>query len=427
MIIIIPLLTFLAIGRPKAQLCEPSSKPTPHLGGHIGPEFTNLWNMINIDYGANYGSSNMGNAPGGHAMVYLGKDGWPRAGKEHTMMINLNVEQNPNLKVKVGDLFHCQYRGSKDQLVLRNNVASIANLIESGGSVTFDFKVNTMGTIYFSIKGAITDIQIMRPGYGLNDPRMVTDECKDYLKPLGLKAIRLMGPSGSNRNYEREWKWRTPPNAPFENGVFNGDENTIDGGGKGESSYDERGNNPWLSNSFNQSRSYPWEKAIDLCNYLDVDFYANVPVQADLNYMHELAKLVKARLKPSLNIYIEIGNELWNFGGGGAFHGFAMEFSAVYHMVKVEGDQTIVGDPSKGIGMETGSFGNGSYWTGGMGAYGAARRWPAYRLKQFMDEFAKEFGFADEGGVGGRIRAVLAGQLAYGWGQDYWFIGREGI
>ena len=406
-----------------AQPCEPSSKPGPQMGGHIGAEFTNCWNMVNSNYGGNYGSANMGNNPGGHAMIYLGEDGWPKAGKTHTFMAVLEKDENPNLKVQVGDVFHCQYKGTRAQMTNASTDVDIINVVEAGRMVTFDLKVKSLGRVYFRINGQIKDIQIMRPGYELNDPRMVTDECKAYLK--GLVVVRLMGQSGCNRNYEREWKYRTPVNAPFENGVDNGDDNEMVG--NQDNCFDERANNPWLSNTFNQSRSYPWEKAIDLCNYLDVDFYANVPVLADLNYMNQLAKVVKSRLKPSLNLYVEIGNELWNFGGGGAFHGFAMEFAAVHNMVMVQGDKTIVGNTAKNIDLETGSFGNGTYWTGGLDAYTAARRWPAYRLKQFMDEFAKEFGFVDQGGVGGRIRAVLAGQRAYGWGQDYWFIGNEGV
>jgi gliding motility-associated-like protein len=104
-----------------------------------------------------------------------------------------------------------------------------------------------------------------------------------------------------------------------------------------------------------------------------------------------------------------------------------MIYSAAHNMVETQGDRTIVGDASKGIAVETGSFGDGTWWTGGANAFTAVRRWPAYRLKQYMDEFAKEFGFADQGGVGVRIRAVLAGQAAYGVGGDYWFIGNEGV
>jgi hypothetical protein len=258
----------------------------------------------------------------------------------------------------------------------------------------------------------ITEIELMLPGYELDDPRFLTDECRDYLK--GVQVLRMMGASGCNKNFEREWKHRTPPNAPYQNFVENGSGNNIMG--NQDNCFDERASNPWLPNSFNQHRSYPWEKAIDICNYLDKDFYANVPVLMDLDYAKELAKLLKQRLKPTLNVYIEIGNELWNFGGAGAFLGFAMSFAAVHNMVIVQGDKTIEGGFNN-IEKETGSYGDGTYWTGGMGAYLSARRWPAYRLKQIMDVFASNgWGFAEQGGVGVRVRAVLAGQLAYGWG-----------
>ncbi|HEX8548325.1 MAG TPA: T9SS type A sorting domain-containing protein [Cytophagaceae bacterium] len=401
---------------------EGPDKPLPQMGAHFDIEFTNLWNMLNSGFGINYGSAKMGSGAAGAGIVYLGQDGWPKAEQEHSMSVNLDNVPNPNLKAKVGDLFHFQYRGALSQLTLATTDVSMENVRESAGTVTLDFKVIRLGKINLKINGRITDIQFMRPGYEVNDPRLITDECKDYLR--GLQVVRLMAQSGCNTNFEREWKYRTPANAPFENVVNNGSGNDI--ASNVDSPFDERANNPWLSNSFNQSRSYPWEKAIDLCNYLNVDFYANVPVLADLNYMRELAKLVKSRLKPSLNLYIEIGNELWNFGGGGVFKGFGMVYSAVHNMVKVQGDLTIVGDASKGIEVETGNFGDGK-WLGSPSAYTAARRWQAYRLKQFMDEFAKEFGFSQEKGVSTRIRAVLAGQRIYGFGQDYWSIGKEGV
>ncbi|TAH24294.1 MAG: PKD domain-containing protein, partial [Cytophagales bacterium] len=410
-----------------SQVCEPLSKPTPHFGVHPGLVFTNAWNMLNSGYGANWGSANMGNSRDGyHTVAYIDRDGWTRADKTHTFGFNIGTGRNPDFVFKVDQVMKCRYKGTKAQMTYNssrgNNGAVIQNESEAGGYYTWEFRiirVNTDDNIAFSINGKITEIELMLPGYELNDPRLLTDECRDYLR--GVQVLRLYGYSGCNSSMERTWNFRTPANAPFQAEVSNG----IDIRGNTDSPYDERANNPWLSNSFNQSRTYPWEKAIDVCNYLDMDFYANVPVLIDLEYARELSKLLKQRLKPTLNVYIEIGNELWNFAP--AFRGFAMSFSAVHNMVKVQGDQTIVGNAAKGIDVETGNFGDGTWWTGGMGAYTAARRWPVYRLKQYMDEFSKDWGFADKGGVGVRVRAVLAGQLAYGWGADYWFIGGEGV
>ena len=433
-------ITFLCIQlMSQAQNCEPYLMPKPQMGAHIDPEFTNCWNMVNSGFGINYGSANIGSeatklgSPVGSSMIFLGTDGWPKANKLHTFFINLDSANNRSLKVFPNDIFKCRYKGTLSQLGsgAANQTfadATLQNVSEVAGFVNFDLKVTGAKTkgkltnIKFTVNGHIEDIQIMRPGYVLNDPRMVTDECKAWLQ--GLSVLRLMNLSGCNKNYEREWKYRTPANAPFMNFVDNGDGNEIKG--NKDKCYDERGNNPYLANSFNQDRCYPWEKAIDLCNYLDKDFYINLPVLIDLNYARELSKLLKLRMKPSLNIYLEIGNELWNFGGGGAFHGFAMEFAAAHNMVMVQGDKTIDGGFNN-IVKETETYGDGTYWTGGFGAYVAARRWPSYRLKQYMDEFAKEFGFADQGGISVRIRAVLAGQLAYNWGQDYWFIGNEAL
>ncbi|HEX8548323.1 MAG TPA: hypothetical protein VF691_15285, partial [Cytophagaceae bacterium] len=400
-------------------------KPKPHMGAHIIPEFTNLWNMLNAYNGELYGSANMGNyAAGKLAMVYLAPDGWPRADKSHSLMVNLDTAVNLNLNVKVGDLFHCQYSGTSSQLTLASTDVVIENKVETDGLVTFDFKVLRLGKIYFNIDGRIADIQIMRPGYQLNDPRLVTDECKAYLR--GLHVVKFTEQSGCNSSFERQWQYRTPANAPFENYVSNGDLYSIKR--RQESCFDVRGSSPWLSNSFNQARSFPWEKAIDLCNYLNVDFYANVPVLADLDYIQELAKLVKLRLDPKLNIYIEIGNDVWRYQYEETYLGNAMLYPAMYDMVKLRGDYTIQGAPSKGITYENAVFGDGLWRNDVAGAHTAAKRWTAYRLKQFMDEFAKQFGFAEQGGVGARVRGVFV--VAFRettYGNEYIVIGDEGI
>lgn len=410
------------------------------MGAHIDPEFTNLWNMVNSDYGVNYGSANIGSevvrwGSSNASMIFLGTDGWPKASKLHTFFINLDSANNSSLKVFPNDIFKCRYKGTLSQL--GNGAASqtfvdatLQNAVAAAGYVIFELKVTGAKTkdklthIKFTVNGHIEDIQIMRPGYVLGDARMVTDECKQWLQ--GLSVIRLMGQSGCNKNFEREWKYRTPANAPFMNYVENGEVNEIinrNDNVNQNNCYDERANNPYLTNSFNQTRSYPWEKAIDLCNYLDKDFYINLPVLIDLSYAAELSKLLKLRLKPGLKVYIEIGNELWNFGGGGAFHGFGMSLAATHNMVIIQGDKTIDGGFND-IEKDQSSYGNGVYWTATN--YTALRRWPAYRMKQYMDEFSKDWGFREQGGVGANIRAVLAGQLAYGSGQDYWYIGNEG-
>ncbi|MFN6947274.1 MAG: PA14 domain-containing protein, partial [Cytophagaceae bacterium] len=55
------------------------------------------------------------------------------------------------------------------------------------------------------------------------------------------------------------------------------------------------------------------EYAIELCNILKVDAWFCTPHKADDNYIRNFAKLVKEQLDPSLKVYIEASNELWNW------------------------------------------------------------------------------------------------------------------
>lgn len=60
--------------------------------------------------------------------------------------------------------------------------------------------------------------------------------------------------------------------------------------------------------------AYEW--MIDLCNRTDRPMWVCVPHQATDAFITSLAQLIKARLKPGLEVYIEYSNETWNFGSG---------------------------------------------------------------------------------------------------------------
>lgn len=56
------------------------------------------------------------------------------------------------------------------------------------------------------------------------------------------------------------------------------------------------------------------EHMIQLANQLKADPWFTIPHQASDDYMRQFAKLVRERLDPSLKVYVEYSNEVWNYG-----------------------------------------------------------------------------------------------------------------
>ncbi len=63
-----------------------------------------------------------------------------------------------------------------------------------------------------------------------------------------------------------------------------------------------------------QSEPVAFEWQIDLCNRTKKDYWLNVPHEAAPDYWPKLAQLVHDQLDPSLRVYVEWSNEVWNGG-----------------------------------------------------------------------------------------------------------------
>lgn len=57
----------------------------------------------------------------------------------------------------------------------------------------------------------------------------------------------------------------------------------------------------------------PYEVAIDLANQSASDLWLNIPIAANDDYVGNLAQLLLEELQPQRKLYLEYGNELWNW------------------------------------------------------------------------------------------------------------------
>ena len=134
---------------------------------------------------------------------------------------------------------------------------------------------------------------MLRPGYAADTRQVFTTEYLTCLRSAAFSTIRFMGVLGINGNVEwgkdhtlRSWGHRKlPADAAVES-----------------------------MEPLSKKDGWPWEDVIALGNEADMDRGFNLPVSVDDDYIRQLARLVKTTLKPNLNVYLEHGNEMWNFG-----------------------------------------------------------------------------------------------------------------
>jgi hypothetical protein len=204
-------------------------------------------------------------------------------------------------------------------------------------------KLVTLTLMFRGTRGGLRDIKLLRPGYP-DDRQVFTGEFLLALHPF--KAIRFMDFLKTNNSMLAKWADR-----------------------------------PKITDAqYTGPNGAPYEIAIDLGNASGKDIWLNVPALADDEFITELGKLIRARLRPDLHCYIEYSNEVWN----GQFKQYQQNMDLAKAEVAA-GEITL---------NENGKDTNPYYW---------ARK----RVARRSIEIKKLLG-ADV-----RIRMVLASQLGY--------------
>ncbi|MFO0956218.1 MAG: PKD domain-containing protein [Isosphaeraceae bacterium] len=146
----------------------------------------------------------------------------------------------------------------------------------------------TGGQLYVGLRNVnpndpIRNLHIIMPGYDPANPPTFSNEFLDRLRPFS--TVRFMAWMNANGTSLARWADRTRPDA------F----------------------------SMTGDSGVAYEYMIEVANVLHKDIWVNVPLRADDNFVRQFAAMLRNQLDPSLNVYVEYSNELWN-GGFPQYH-----------------------------------------------------------------------------------------------------------
>ncbi len=133
----------------------------------------------------------------------------------------------------------------------------------------------TLTLVFKNTFGGLKNIKLFRPGYD-SDAEIFTKEFTRALQPFG--AIRFMDFLATNNSAIKTWLDRPKP----------------------------------ADATFSTDKGGPYEFAIEMGNRTGKDIWLNIPALADDDHIAKLGELVRTKLKPNLNCFVEYSNEVWN-------------------------------------------------------------------------------------------------------------------
>jgi hypothetical protein len=238
---------------------------------------------------------------GGSAPADAG--GWPLSDAQSIMF---NVSPSPddpsNIMPNWGGTYSFSFRGKGDLSVGRDTTYKVrgvkynkATNITTGSIVVPRNAPNLMVQMTSTQRDAtapigsgFSDLRIIRPGYTLDSPEIFTAEFLYSLRPFSV--IRYMNWLRTNLDPGRydapghsvmEWSMRKKPTDATQ----------------------------WLDDGV---VGIAWEYIIALSNQTKTHPWINIPVSATDDYVRQLARLMASTLDPSLGVYVEHSNEVWN-------------------------------------------------------------------------------------------------------------------
>eukprot|EP00730_Choanoeca_flexa_P002976 TRINITY_DN1124_c0_g1_i1.p1 TRINITY_DN1124_c0_g1~~TRINITY_DN1124_c0_g1_i1.p1 ORF type:complete len:711 (+),score=142.57 TRINITY_DN1124_c0_g1_i1:13-2145(+) len=238
-----------------------------------------------------------------------------------------------------------------------NTYTADVMVVVKSGEATLDLHFSNVS------RGGFVNVSLREPQCGPNDLFH-----PNYIKLLQQfnGPMRVMGAADAVKSGQTDWKTRSPLSSPR----FGANPNMCSRNTKGQVECDG---------------AVPWEVLIELANTARLPIWVNVPPNATDDYVDNFAKLLKETLDPSLPIYVEWANEVWNW-----------MFPVAHWNLGLAEQEVAAGDPGH---LNYDHCNNTGYW---------AWRRVAWRLKGILDRFDGVFG-ADQRNK--RFRGVYASQI----------------
>jgi hypothetical protein len=166
-----------------------------------------------------------------------------------------------------------------------NVTTANVTLQDSGSGTGLDLAFTNTRRLPGDMPGdGITNMSLIRPQFAPNGhawwdkpTQLYTKPFLELLKPFA--AIRTMGFENTNNSPVINWSDRTTPQYATQQ----------------------------------TSAGVAWEYVFTLANTLKHDVWINIPDQATPDYVTSLAALAARSLDPSLHLYLEYSNEVWNY------------------------------------------------------------------------------------------------------------------
>ncbi|MDX2195500.1 MAG: hypothetical protein NW207_03695, partial [Cytophagales bacterium] len=383
-LLVITLISYISVAVCYSQCISPVIYPK------IGANLDGTKNWSSIRYFTDFakeghfrdGPSNPGN-PGNYYSGSLNTNGWP------TTAFHLSLMEGGQLSSAYYGTYRLRYKGSPSAVSGSINVG--------GGYCEKDIVINNSNNFGIDFFQPVDEIQMIPTtingvptGYTFSN--FPTFNANVYNTYTNFSAFRMMDWGHTNENLISSWS--------------------------------QRAKKTGVQTNENFRTGVAYEYMIEFCNVTGKDLWINIPINADDNFVQNLAQLIKNNLRPDKNVYVEWGNEIWNFGG--QFWCYQALQLQVHHYVNATGGASspIWGSAANGD-ITTGSIGTApcTEWgrpsACGFNAWTLRARYIGIRLVQISNIFAGVFG---AGEINNRVRVVMAGQFGYGGKGHGWNI-----